>query len=61
MEVVFHSQEHGGPLQCEQALKIEIKVRDNTRRQAGISRGFVDYSENGGHTDRVQTDTEGWL
>ena len=29
----------------------------NTWRQAGLSRGFVDYSENGEHTD-TQIDTQ---
>ena len=34
---------------------------NNTWRQAGISRGFVDYSRNGGHTHTQSTDTQGWL
>ena len=32
----------------------------NNWRQAGLSRGFVDYFENGELTDRF-TDTQGWL
>ena len=32
----------------------------NNWRQAGLIRGFVDYSENGEHTD-TQTDTQGFL
>ena len=33
---------------------------NNTWRQAGISRGFVDYSLNGEQIDRVQTHRGGY-
>jgi hypothetical protein len=57
MEVVFHSQEPGGPLPCEQALKLELK----SDTIPGARLASVEVSLTTQKTEDTQTDTEGWL